>query len=140
MEGINNIRIKEDKETGAFELIAPDGTVLDTFFDIEVARMVAGWNVSYLDKIILPAANAAAQETVEKELSRVGTSYDGIYTNEGSGIVFVDIAWGDWKHDHGYMDYLMQTRFNLQRLSVNITEEDGGDCYSATHAYGLVPQ
>jgi hypothetical protein len=44
------------------------------------------------------------------------------------------IEWGDWKHDHRYLDYVMAT-LGFSVYKVNITEEDGSDCYSALHLY-----
>jgi hypothetical protein len=44
------------------------------------------------------------------------------------------IEWGDWKHDHRYLDYVMAT-LGFSVYKVNVTEEDGSDCYSALHLY-----
>lgn len=48
--------------------------------------------------------------------------------------VAVTITWGDWKHSHKRVDYLMgQIGFKL--LGEKVTEEDGSDCYSSIHVY-----
>ena len=44
------------------------------------------------------------------------------------------IEWGDWKHDHHYLDYVM-AELGYSVYKVDVTEEDGSDCYSALHYY-----
>ena len=62
-------------------------------------------------------------------------SYDTLY---------IDIQWGDWKHDHGWCDSLIEEFFNkkpeIYKIvgSLNVTEENGSDCYSATHIYKII--
>ena len=51
-----------------------------------------------------------------------------------NGLLSITIEWGDWKHDHGFADYLMQ-KMGYTLLSEQITEEDGSDCYSSIHIY-----
>ena len=46
----------------------------------------------------------------------------------------ISIEWGDWKHDHKRVDYLMAKK-NYLCVEEEITEEDGSDCYSANHYY-----
>ena len=46
----------------------------------------------------------------------------------------VNIEWGDWKHDHGYCDYLM-SEIGYVKINEATTEENGSDCYSAIHRY-----
>ena len=48
----------------------------------------------------------------------------------------INIEWGDWKHDHLYIDYLMQQN-GFKKVDEEITEEDGGDCFSSVHYYKL---
>lgn len=58
--------------------------------------------------------------------------------------IYVEITWGDWKHDHGWCDYLIEDFFNKKPEiykvigTVNVTEENGSDCYSATHIYKII--
>lgn len=49
----------------------------------------------------------------------------------------VEITWGDWKHDHLYLDYLMREE-GFEKIDEYTTEEDGSDTYSAVHVYTLV--
>lgn len=46
----------------------------------------------------------------------------------------VEITWGDWKHDHLYLDYLMRAE-GFEKIDQYTTEEDGSDTYSAVHVY-----
>ena len=48
--------------------------------------------------------------------------------------ISVLIEWGDWKHEHGYLRYLMGEE-GYEEINENITEEDGSDCYSAIHLF-----
>ena len=50
------------------------------------------------------------------------------------GCIQVEITWGDWKHDHGYVDYIMRS-LGLSKLDERITEEDQSDTYSSIHIY-----
>lgn len=54
--------------------------------------------------------------------------------SEDKGHIVISIDWGDWKHEHGYCDYLM-TQLGYIVVSQHVTEEDGSDCYSADHYY-----
>lgn len=46
----------------------------------------------------------------------------------------VHIIWGDWKHSHARLDYIMKEN-GYELLGEMLTEDDGSDCYSATHFY-----
>ena len=51
-------------------------------------------------------------------------------------MIVANVEWGDWKHEHHYLDYVMgELGFSVYK--VNITEEDGSDCYSAVHYYRI---
>ena len=52
----------------------------------------------------------------------------------GSAKLCVEIDWGDWKHEHGWCEQLMQY-IGYKQISEEVTEEDGSDCYSAIHTY-----
>lgn len=49
--------------------------------------------------------------------------------------VKVDITWGDWKHDHLFVDHVFTTILGAKHYSTEVTEEDGSDTYSAIHTY-----
>jgi hypothetical protein len=46
----------------------------------------------------------------------------------------INIEWGDWKHEHGYADYVM-SQHGFTKVKEQITEEDCSDCYSSIHTY-----
>ena len=46
--------------------------------------------------------------------------------------VIVEISWGDWKHEHLRMKWLLS---GFEMLWSEVTEEDGSDCYSARYCY-----
>ena len=48
--------------------------------------------------------------------------------------VEVNIEWGDWKHDHLYLKYLMEQKGFVQ-VDEELTEENGSDCYSSIHTF-----
>lgn len=49
-------------------------------------------------------------------------------------IVVVNIDWGDYKHDHAWCQELMGY-LGYKRVSFDVTDEDGSDCFSAEHTY-----
>ena len=49
-------------------------------------------------------------------------------------IVNVSISWGDWKHEHMWCKILMEY-IGFREIGEMLTEEDGSDCYSATHIF-----
>lgn len=56
--------------------------------------------------------------------------------NEKAKKISVEVIWGDWKHEHGRLDWLMKKEFpNLRSIHTSTLEEDGSDCYSAVHCY-----
>ena len=63
---------------------------------------------------------------------RDGNVYGEVYQDGEEWCV--EISWGDWKHDHWRCDWLME-EVGAKSTGVNITEEDGSDCYSAIHYY-----
>ena len=50
------------------------------------------------------------------------------------GTVYVEIHWGDWKHDHWYCQDLM-SELGYVLVDKEVTEEDGSDTFSAIHTY-----
>lgn len=47
----------------------------------------------------------------------------------------VHIDWGDWKHEHLRAKYLIESNNLGIFVKSETTEEDGSDCYSATHYF-----
>ena len=63
---------------------------------------------------------------------RTKNCYYEIYETEDGFVISVE--WGDWKHDHRYLEYLMG-ELDYILVDKKITNEDGSDCYSADHYY-----
>ena len=64
--------------------------------------------------------------------------YPELYVNPDNTLS-VHIEWGDWKHDHQYIDSLINNFFFNRGLildhDMEVTEDDSSDTYSATHYY-----
>lgn len=80
------------------------------------------------------------KEYFEKLQKYLGDNNINGECNWMNSLFYVDIKWGDWKHDHWRCDYLVEefAKENNRKIffqKTNITEEDGSDCYSATHFY-----
>ena len=59
----------------------------------------------------------------------------------------VQIDWGDWKHEHKRLDYVMydiiyeynpELASNFYKEKEEVTDEDGSDTYSAKHIYRII--
>lgn len=76
------------------------------------------------------------QEALDKVNKKFSEEHTGLFaepTLKGN-VATIRIDWGDWKHEHGYADYVMlQNEF--VKVSEDVTEEDGSDCYSSIHTY-----
>lgn len=81
--------------------------------------------------------------TIEKLLSDNHISNDLVYVKDFGDSIYsveIDISNGDWKHDHlatkfTMLNYCNDNYYMLLNTSIDITEEDGSDCYSAIHKY-----
>lgn len=51
-------------------------------------------------------------------------------------VVQISIHWGDWKHEHLRLRWLL-SELGYQYISSLTTEEDGSDCYSADHYFAI---
>ena len=50
------------------------------------------------------------------------------------GTIVVNVEWGDWKHDHAFLNYIMRKN-QYRGIDEVVTEDDGSDTYSATHYF-----
>lgn len=85
-----------------------------------------GWKEITLNKSNREIYNEIA------DILKKGNICGDIFTNNGT--IEILIEWGDWKHDHGYLKYLMNKN-GYQQIEENITEEDGSDAYSSVHIF-----
>lgn len=56
--------------------------------------------------------------------------------NDQMRMIAVEVRWGDWKHEHARLDWLMRANFaDLRSIHEVTTEDNETDCYSAIHYY-----
>lgn len=73
-------------------------------------------------------------ELIHKTLKDNGEYCNEVWKDPNLPNVFYITIDGDWKHDHGYIDYLMEG-INLHKLGEKDVEENGDDWYESTHIY-----
>lgn len=82
----------------------------------------------------IPLAELA--ETVDRKLAEEKRYYEVWYDDNS---ILVEVNWGDWKHDHNWLDSFVKKLLKDEgydaTVSVQETEEDGSDCYSAIHSF-----
>jgi hypothetical protein len=85
---------------------------------------------------------------IEKKLDENSLWVDDVrvYEHSGNIRIEVDIKWGDWKHEHRRLDFLIYDIVyeynkdlvsNFYKITQEITDEDGSDTYSAVHIYEI---
>ena len=75
-----------------------------------------------------------ACEKINKYLGDNQFQYDVYPYMDDMPVVECEIHWGDWKHEHLRLKWLME-QIGCVRVSCEVTEENGSDCYSAIHRY-----
>lgn len=117
-----------------------------TVVDVVKAEEAGGWQdtvtvtdgtdtfeIGEYDCVHAPDGNVADEVSrLYGYLSKNGI-YGEIWQNGGQ-LTELLVEWGDWKHDHGFADYLMSL-VGYRCVGQNVTEDDGSDCYSAVHTY-----
>ena len=61
-------------------------------------------------------------------------SYELDFDLDNDRVVYIELEWGDWKHDHLSLKWLMEEN-GFTQAGEEVTEEDGSDCYSAIHTF-----
>jgi hypothetical protein len=61
-------------------------------------------------------------------------SYELDFDLDNDRLVYIELEWGDWKHDHLRLEWLMEKN-DFRQIGEVTTEEDGSDCYSAIHTF-----
>ena len=81
------------------------------------------------------------KEEIQKHLDEANTEFRENYAAFSAEIqsldtmeIAIEFEWGDWKHEHGYADYVMREH-GFIKTDEQVTEEDGSDCYSSIHYY-----
>ena len=83
--------------------------------------------------VVIPNANLKGANMVSRYLNDNSLYTDDVSDNS-EGSIRVEISWGDWKHDHGYLRNLMQY-IGYGEGDEIVTEENGSDCYSSIHFF-----
>ena len=62
--------------------------------------------------------------------------YGEVDFNYNEELVWVTIYWGDWKHDHARLRYVMGIH-GFSEVECEVIDADGSDCYSAIHKFKI---
>lgn len=77
-------------------------------------------------------------DKIERYLKRNCMYPDSITGLDEEGrLVEIEITDGDWRHDHGRLRHLMAL-VGYVRQDIEVTQEDGSDCFSAVHTYAKI--
>lgn len=71
------------------------------------------------------------------DIARIFKENDMDYDWEVSptdGTITINVYWGDWKHDHRFLQWVM-AKNNYRVTNRVITEEDGSDAFSAEYEF-----
>ena len=71
-------------------------------------------------------------DIIYKTLREKDADFDEIWYDDDG--VAISVNWGDWKHSHAYLKYLMGELGYIQ-VEEELTEEDGSDTYSSIHYF-----
>lgn len=92
---------------------------------------------NYLYEDLNKEVNKLADELAEKFEKDYNVYYE-VWADDDC--IYIDISWGDWKHDHLWSSYitrefLKEKGYEVVSEDSNVTEEDGSDTYSAIHSF-----
>lgn len=127
-------RLVKDKVWVVESIHKPEGDFYDYYFTVSNGDEKR--NVLYYNTVVLPEDNEDEQYRIEKYLSDNGFYFEDICKEEIVGVPLyrISISWGDWKHDHGWLDSLMNY-LGYEAFNEIVTEENGSDCYSSDHFF-----
>ena len=80
----------------------------------------------------LDGLDSTEPREVVSDLMQAACQFPEVWST--NGLIKIEIEWGDWKHNHLFVDHLMKA-IGYTKIDERVTEEDGSDCYSATHTY-----
>jgi len=128
-------RLVKDKVWTVESVHEPDGKEFyEQYFTVSNGNEKR--NVNYYDTVVLPEDNEDEQYRIEKFLADNGFYFDDICEERILDVPLyrISITWGDWKHDHGWLDSLMG-HLGYEAFNEIVTEEDGSDTYSSEHIF-----
>lgn len=88
------------------------------------------------------------EKFISKKLDENSLWVSDIDVREENNTIYIDITieWGDWKHEHKRLDFLMYDTIyeynpnltkSFSKVGEDITEDDGSDTYSSVHRYEI---
>ncbi len=97
---------------------------------------LSGLNILYLSCKQRKKQDDMERKDIENDIQRIFKEnriwHDWDVSLDGS--VWVSVDWGDWKHDHLYLDHVMRENGYIL-MAKEVTDEDGSDAYSAVHTF-----
>ena len=96
------------------------------------------WKPIYSDVRVVPIGDIlekseSALEQMCQLFARMGRPCAVYERHDGN--ICIDVTWGDWKHDHENVDFVMKDAFGCELAQEIVAEEDGSDVYSSIHVY-----
>lgn len=127
-------RLEQDKTWLVESLHEPDETHDDFYFVVSDGN--ENREVLWHDTVVVPGNEEDEVLRVMNYLTSNGFYLDDISEERIVGIPLyrISVVWGDWKHDHGWLDSLME-HIGYEAFKEILTEENGSDCYSADHFF-----
>ena len=90
---------------------------------------------------LIVASTELTTEELRKRRERLQKIFDDDELNfeffiaSKSREIEVRVERGDWKHDHGHLDYIMEKNGYMKLGEHHFGEDTGDDSYSSTHVY-----
>lgn len=127
-------KLNQDKVWTIVSLHEPDETMDDFYYTISDGN--ESRNVLWYRVVVTPDNTRNETDRIYTYLHDNGFYDDGVWCKRvlDTQLIYIAKDWGDWKHDHGWLDDLM-SHLGYDCLNTIVTEENGSDCYSAEHIF-----
>ena len=92
--------------------------------------------VLWYETVVIPGNEEDEVLRVMNYLTSNGFYFSEVWDEDiiDTPTIRIAIHWGDWKHDHGWCDSLME-HIGYEAFNEIVTEEDGSDTYSSEHIF-----
>ena len=128
-----NYRLNQEKEYVVKSIAEPDKDNWDYMLTLVCGeeRLVVPCHKT----IVVPEKHDDEICYIMNYLTANGFYFEEVYEEDMvAKLIRISISWGDWKHDHMWLDNLM-SYIGYEEFNTIVTEENGSDCYSADHIY-----
>lgn len=119
--------------------IEADGRMLDVAAKDDLGTVLDAWRGTYKGAEAVPAENRVdTSKPVIHQVRELFEKLDLPYEIWRQGRrIYIEIEWGDWRHDHANADQIMETVFGFAVKEVEVTDgdDDEDDWYGAVHTY-----